>query len=446
MATPLRAFAGAVTSARAGRLAGRRVVEVAIEGGPNRGALTPEDSDLLAHAIRRAADQRLPLVCLLASSGVDVSRGLEGIQRWGAAARELARASGVVPTLFAACGPAVSGPALLLGLADQVVFTTEAYAFVSGPRMVRDFTGVPISTDLLGGAGAHARSSGLASLVVPDVETARAALGDLLAYLPDHVDELPPRWDSDDPPDRPTPEAGELIPAHATGSYDVREVIRSIADDHELLELRSSWAPNLVTAFVTLGGQPIGVVANQSQSLAGAIDIPASQKGARFVSFCDAFNLPLLTMVDTSGFLPGKDLEWRGMIRHGAQLAFAYARATVPRIGLILRKSYGGAYIVMDSRHMGNDLMLAWPSAEVAVMGAKGAVEILHRGIDADQRLELESAYERRFLTPYPAAERGSVAMVIDPADTRRELVAAFELLRNKREALRPRRHDNSPL
>jgi acetyl-CoA carboxylase carboxyltransferase component len=446
MTTPLRARSGSVTSAQATLLGDRRVVEVAIGGGENRGALTPDDSETLAAAVRHATDQRLPLVCLLASSGVDVTSGLEGIQRWGEAARQLARASGVVPTLFAACGPAVSGPALLLGLADHVVFTTDAYAFVSGPRMVQDFTGVPISADLLGGAGAHARSSGLATLVVDDVEQAKAAIGDLLAFLPDHVDELPPRWPTDDPVDRPTPEAGDLIPAHPTGSYDVRDVLRAVADDHELLELRAAWAPNLVTAFITLGGHPVGVVANQSQSLAGAIDIPASQKGARFVAFCDAFNLPLLTLVDTSGFLPGKDLEWRGMIRHGAQLAFAYARATVPRIGLTLRKSYGGAYIVMDSRHMGNDLMLAWPSAEVAVMGAKGAVEILHRGVTPERRSELEVEYEGRFLTPYPAAERGSISMVIDPADTRRELVAAVQLLHTKREALRPRRHDNSPL
>jgi acetyl-CoA carboxylase carboxyltransferase component len=444
--TPLRSRAGAVARASATLLGDRRVIEIVIEGGEARGALTPEDSETLATAIRLATDQRLPVVCLLASSGVDVTSGLEGIQRWGAAARELARASGVVPTLFAACGPAVSGPALLLGLADQVVFTADAYAFVSGPRMVQDFTGVPVSVDLLGGAGAHARTSGLATLVVADREQARNVLAELLAFLPDHVDELPPRWPTDDPPDRPTPEAGDLIPAHPTGSYDVRDVIRAVADDGELFELRAQWAPNLVTAFVTLGGHPVGVVANQSQSLAGAIDIPASQKGARFVAFCDAFNMPLVTMVDTSGFLPGKDLEWRGMIRHGAQLAFAYARATVPRIGLTLRKSYGGAYIVMDSRHMGNDLMLAWPSAEVAVMGAKGAVEILHRRVDAEERLRLEAAYEARFLTPYPAAERGSIAMVIDPADTRRELVAAVELLSTKRERLRPRRHDNSPL
>ena len=180
--------------------------------------------------------------------------------------------------------------------------------------------------------------------------------------------------------------------------------------------------------------------------MAGTLDIPASQKGGRFVTFCDAFNLPLLTFVDTSGFYPGKDLEWRGMIRYGAQLAFAYARATVPRVCLTLRKSYGGAYIVMDSRYMGNDLMLAWPTAEIAVMGAKGAVEILHRGADAEKRAELESAYEERLLNPYIAAERGSVDRVIDPADTRAELAAALDLLIGKRERIPRRRHDNSPL
>jgi len=190
----------------------------------------------------------------------------------------------------------------------------------------------------------------------------------------------------------------------------------------------------------------VGIVANQTQALAGSIDIPASQKAARFVSMCDSFNVPLLTMVDTSGFLPGKDLEWRGMIRHGAQLAFAYARATVPRVGLILRKSYGGAYIVMDSRHMGNDLMLAWPSAEVAVMGAKGAVGILHRKASLEERAEHEAKYEKEFLNPYQAAERSSISAVIQPSETREKLVAAFSLLASKRERLRPRRHDNSPL
>ncbi|MDE0580108.1 MAG: methylmalonyl-CoA carboxyltransferase, partial [bacterium] len=220
----------------------------------------------------------------------------------------------------------------------------------------------------------------------------------------------------------------------------------AVADDGDLLEYKADWAANLVCAFATVAGRPVGMLANQPQTLAGTLDIACSQKGARFVSFCDAFNLPLVTFVDTSGFQPGKDLEWRGIIRHGAQLAFAYARATVGRVNVTLRKSYGGAYIVMDSRHMGNDIALAWPSAEVAVMGARGAVEIVHRRSSPEERAELEAAYEERYLNPYIAAERGSIDAVIDPADTRAEVAAALEVLESKREALPRRRHDNTPL
>jgi acetyl-CoA carboxylase carboxyltransferase component len=282
--------------------------------------------------------------------------------------------------------------------------------------------------------------------VVPDRDAALEAIGDLLSYLPDSTDQLPPLWWTDDPVDRPTPEAGECIPASSTGGYDVRDVARAIVDDGELLELRARWAPNLVTALATIGGRPIGIVANQPVAIAGTLDIPASQKGARFVSFCDSMNLPLLTLVDTPGFYPGKDLEWRGMIRKGAQLAFAYARATVPRVAVVLRKAYGGAYIVMDCRTMGSDAYLAWPSAEIAVMGAKGAVEVLHRREPPERREELERDYEARFLNPYVAADRGAVDAVIDPADTRREVAAALDVLYPKRETLRPRKHDNFPL
>jgi acetyl-CoA carboxylase carboxyltransferase component len=214
----------------------------------------------------------------------------------------------------------------------------------------------------------------------------------------------------------------------------------------EVLELRAAWAPNLVTAFGSIDGRPVGFVANQPSALAGTLDIQASQKGARFVAFCDAFNISLVTLVDTPGFYPGKDLEWRGMIRHGAQLAFAYARATVPRVNVTLRKSYGGAYIVMDSKRMGNDIALAWPSAEIAVMGAKGAVEILHRRATLDERGRLERAYEARLLNPYIAAERGFIDAVIDPADTRRDLADALAALDDKREDIAPRGHDNTPL
>jgi len=217
-------------------------------------------------------------------------------------------------------------------------------------------------------------------------------------------------------------------------------------DDGYLLELHAAWAGNLVTCFATIGGRSIGIVANQPQTIAGTLDITASRKGARFVAMCDAFNLPLLTLVDTSGFYPGKDLEWRGMIRYGAQMAFAYARASVPRVNVTTRKSYGGAYIVMDSKKIGNDMALAWPSAEIAVMGAKGAVEILHRRNTPEERLELEAGYEERLLNPYIAAERGTIDAVIEPADTRAQVAAAFEMLAGKRERLPRRRHDNTPL
>ena len=426
-------------------LGGRRVVVVDIAG-EDRGALRPADGENLAIAAHTARDQRLPLVCFVESSGAAIDEGVGAVHGWGTAAREFVACSGVVPTIFCVTGPTVSGPALLLGLADLVVMITDTYAFVSGTHMVRQFTGEDLSNEGLGGASMHERTSGVAHFTVADRAEAEDLISELLSFLPDHTDQVPTGWPCSDPVDRPTPEAGDLMPETPTGSYDVRDVLACVVDDGHLLEPRAQWAPNLVTAFASIGGRPVGLVANQPQSVAGTLDIAASQKGGRFVSFCDAFNLPLVTFVDTSGFYPGKDLEWRGMIRYGAQMAFAYARATVPRVCLTLRKSYGGAYIVMDSRYMGNDLMLAWPTAEIAVMGAKGAVEILHRQADEAEREDLVAAYEERLLNPYIAAERGSVDRVIEPADTRSELAAALDVLSGKRERLPRRRHDNTPL
>lgn len=439
-------MSGPITKVATVDLDGRTVVKATVGPHDDRTWLATADAATLAEAVRSARDQRLPFVAVLSMTGVAVDEGIDAADGWGRVARELVQASGVIPLLIIANGPMVSGPALLLALADIVVFTEDAYAFVTGPHIVETYTGEPITASALGGSGAHARSTGLASLVVSTLDQAIDAVSAVLGHLPNHVDETPPTMATDDPIDRATPEAGDLLPATANGSYDVRQVVQSIADDGEFLELKPSWAPNLVTGFSFIGEHSVGIVANQTQALAGSIDIAAAQKGARFVAMCDAFNIPLLTMVDTSGFLPGKDLEWRGMIRHGAQLAFAYARATVPRIGLILRKSYGGAYIVMDSRYMGNDVMLAWPSAEVAVMGAKGAVEILHRRANPEERAELEAGYEEQFLTPYIAAERASITAIIEPAETRHKVTAVLDLLATKRERLRPRRHDNSPL
>jgi len=444
--TELRALASGFVRARVRSIGGRRLIDVDAQGERASGALLRADGQTIAAGARAAREQRLPLVLRIASSGADVSEGVPALDGWASGAYELTANSGVVPSIAVVTGPAVSGPALILGLVDFVIMTPEAYAFLSGPSMVEQFTGVPISTEELGGPRIHDRTSGVASFVVESTEAADHLIADLLAFLPDHTDDLPPVSECHDPVDRPTPEAYDVLPPSSNGSYDVREILMSIVDDGYLLEPHANWAANLVTAFAMIGGRPVGVVANQPQTVAGTLDIAASQKGGRFVALCDAFNLPLVTVVDTSGFYPGKDTEWRGMIRYGAQMAFAYARATVPRVNLTTRKSYGGAYIVMDSKRMGNDLALAWPSAEIAVMGAKGAVEILNRRNTPEERLELEAAYEQRLLNPYIAAERGTIDAVIEPAATRAEINAALTMLAGKRERLPQRRHDNSPL
>ena len=425
---------------------GREVVWLAVDGEQHRGALSAAASHVIAIAAQTASTKGLPLITQIASSGADILEGIAALHGWGLAAKALSDCSGIVPTISIVTGPAVSGPALLLGLSDFVVMTEHAYAFVSGPNMVVEFTGIDVSTDELGGAGTHARHSGVASVVVADLAAATIWVEELLDFLPSNVNELAPIVSTDDPDDRATPEAGELIPTTSTGSYDVRDVISSIADDGIYLELKPRWAGNVITAFTHIAGYSVGIVANQPISLAGTLDIPASQKAARFVAFCDAFNIPVLTLVDTPGFYPGKDLEWRGMIRHGAQLVFAYARATVPRICVILRKSYGGAYIVMDSKEMGNDLCLAWPCAELAVMGAGQAAAILQRRATPEERAAFEADYTARLLNPYIAAERGYIDAVIDPADTRREICASLHLLRDKREGIHSRKHDNTPL
>jgi len=440
-----RAVRGAAAAAVT-RMEGRTVVRVEVDPSEHRGALSAEASGVISNAAATALHQRLPLVMQIASAGADIVEGVSALHGWGQAARAIAQCSGTVPVIALVDGPAVSGPALLIGLADFVIMTEDSYAFVSGPTMVAEFTGIQVSNDELGGTDAHARQSGVASLVADSLETANALAAQLLSYLPNHVDDVAEPLGTTDDTARGTPEAGALLPDTATGSYDVRKVLRAIVDDGEVFEIRERWAANVVTAFATIGGETVGIVANQPMVLAGTLDIPASQKAARFVSFCDAFNVPLLTIVDTPGFYPGKDLEWRGMIRHGGQLVFAYARATVPRVCVILRKSYGGAYIVMDSKTMGNDVCLAWPSAELAVMGAGQAAAILQRRASDDERAAFEADYAERLLNPYVAAERGYVDAVIDPADTRREVCAAFEMLRDKRERLAPRKHDNTPL
>jgi acetyl-CoA carboxylase carboxyltransferase component len=436
-----KGIVGAVTSV-VGRIGGRNAVIVRALGSMRRGAITHADGVRLAEAAHQACDLGIPFVYFVASSGADVQDGIAALHGWGRAAAAISRCSGQVPVIAAATGPVVSGPALLLGLSDLVVMSSEAVAFVSGPQMVSEFTGITVGIGELGGAVVHATASGLCAVQSDDVD---GTVAELLEYLPSNTDQVPPLAPVHDSVLRPTPELRTVIPDRKAAGYDARDVVRTLSDDGEFRELWPRWAGQLVTAFGRLGGMPVGFVANQPRILAGTLDIAASQKGARFVRLCDAFNLPIVSLVDTPGFLPGKDLEWRGMIRHGAELAFAYAQASVPRVCLILRKAFGGAYIVMDSRGIGNDICLAWPGAEVAVMGASGAAQILYRGLEPGDRAEREVAYEEAYLNPWPASERGLVDQVIDPADSRIVLCAALRQLCTKREIMVGRKHDAGP-
>ena len=441
-----RKVPGAASAAVRLLAGGRRVVWAEAQDTVHKGALSSAASGVLRNAAIMAREKRLPLVLAMASSGAEIREGVSALHGWGEAAHEITKCSGVVPTIAIVDGPAVSGPALLIGLCDMVIMTNDSFAFVSGPTMVAQMTGVEVSNEELGGTDIHSRQSGVANLVASDMAHAVELLNEVLRYLPNHVDELTAIADTSDAANRQCPELNTMLPASPTGSYDVRHVIESIVDDGAHLELRAGWANNVVTTLATIGGRAVGIVANQPLALAGTLDIQASQKAARFVAFCDAFNLSLVTLVDTPGFYPGKDLEWRGMIRHGAQLVFAYGRATVPRVCVILRKSYGGAYIVMDSKRMGNDVCLAWPTAELAVMGAGQAAAILQRRATPEERAAFEADYAERLLNPYVAAERGYVDGVITPAETRSEVLAALDMLSNKREKFPRRKHDNGPL
>ncbi len=436
-----KGIVGAVTSV-VERIGGRNVVVARSLATMRRGAITLADGIRLAEAADQARQLGIPFVFFVASSGADVMDGVAALHGWGRAAAAISRCSGQVPVVAAATGPVVSGPALLLGLSDLVVMNPEAVAFVSGPQMVAEFTGIEIGLGALGGTAMHATASGLCAVESDDVD---GAVAELLEYLPPNTDGIPPAASLRDPVVRSTPELRTVIPDRKAATYDCRDIVRSVCDDGEFRELWPRWAGQLVTAFARLGGMPVGFIANQPRILAGTLDIAASQKGARFVRLCDAFNLPIVSLVDTPGFLPGKDLEWRGMIRHGAELAFAYAEATVPRLCLITRKAFGGAYIVMDSRGMGNDVCLAWPGAEVAVMGASGAAQILYRGLDASERADRELAYEEAHLTPWAAAERGLLDQVIDPAETRHVLCTVLRQVVTKRELMVPRKHDAGP-
>jgi len=327
-----------------------------------------------------------------------------------------------------------------------------SHMFITGPEVIKSVTGEDVSMEELGGAMTHATKSGVASFIGEDDEDVLQRVRYLLSFLPSNNLEDPPAYAATDDPDRLADALTNLVPDRAKEPYDMHEVIRYVVDDGEFLEVFPLWAMNVVTGFARLDGHSVGVIANQPKVLSGTLDIDASEKASRFVRFCDAFNMPILTLVDVPGFLPGTTQEFNGIIRHGAKLLYAYAEATVPRMTVITRKAYGGAYLVMNSKHLRADVSFAWPTAEIAVMGAEGAVNVVFRkeiekaADPAAKKAELIKEYRDKFSTPYAAAERGFIDDVIEPAETRKRLIQAMRMLSTKREAVPARKHGNIPL
>jgi acetyl-CoA/propionyl-CoA carboxylase carboxyl transferase subunit len=438
-----------------GEVEGRPVCAFAQDATVFGGSLGEAHAEKIVKVMDLAAKAGVPLVGLNDSGGARIQEGVVGLGGYGDVFFRNVALSGVVPQLSVILGPCAGGAVYSPAMTDFILMVRgQSQMFITGPDVIRAVTGEEVSLEALGGADTHAGTSGVSHFTVASDTEALELTRHLLSYLPLNNLEDPPLAPAAEPADTAGPELVKIVPENADAAYDVHDVIERVLDPGSWLEVQAAWGPNLVVGFARLDGRPVGVVANQPQVLAGTLDIIASTKGARFVRFCDAFNLPLVTFVDVPGFLPGTAQELGGIIRHGAKLLYAFSEATVPKMTVILRKAYGGAYDVMCSKHIGGDLNLAWPIAEIAVMGAEGAVNILfNREIAqapekdrAAVRQRLTSEYRAEFLNPYLAAERGYLDDVIDPADTRARLVAGLRLLGSKRVERPPRKHGNIPL
>ena len=393
-----------------------------------------------------------PLVSLNDGAGARIQEGVSALAGYGGIFQRNTKASGVIPQISVMMGPCAGGAAYSPALTDFVFMVREtSQMFITGPDVVQAVTGAEVTQNGLGGADVHAETSGVAHFAYDDEQTCLEEVRYLLSMLPSNNRENPPAEESTDPVDRRGEALLDLVPADGNRPYDMRKVIEELVDDGDLLEIHERWATNLIVCLARMDGQVVGVIANQPQSLAGVLDIEASEKGARFVQMCDAFNIPIVTLLDVPGFLPGVDQEHGGIIRHGAKLLYAYCNATVPRISVVLRKAYGGAYIVMDSQSIGADLTFAWPTNEIAVMGADGAANVIFRreiaGADDPEamRARMVKEYKAELMHPYYAAERGLVDDVIDPAETRSVLIRSLAMLHTKHADLPSRKHGNPP-
>jgi acetyl-CoA carboxylase carboxyltransferase component len=394
-----------------------------------------------------------PVIGLNDSGGARIQEGAASLAGYGYIFDRNVRASGVVPQVSVIMGPCAGGAVYSPAMTDFIYMVKEtSHMFITGPEVIKTVTGEDVSFEDLGGAQTHASRSGIASFIAEDEQDCLQQVRYLLSFLPSNNMEDPPSYAPTDDAERRVPELDDIVPESAREPYDIKDVIRGVADNGHFYEVFPLWAMNIVVGFARLDGHSVGIVANQPKVLAGTLDIESSEKAARFVRFCDAFNIPLVTFVDVPGFLPGTAQEYGGIIRRGAKLLYAFTEATVPRMTVITRKAYGGAYVVMNSKHLRADVSYAWPSAEIAVMGAEGAVNIVSRkeiqsADDPDaRRKELIGEYEERFNNPYIAAERGYVDDVIEPGETRVRLIQALRMLLTKREAVPPRKHGNIPL
>jgi acetyl-CoA carboxylase carboxyltransferase component len=436
-----------------GTVEGRTVFVYAHDFRMFGGALGEAHAEKIHKIMDMAIAAGAPLVSLNDGAGARIQEGVSALAGYGGIFQRNSRASGVIPQISVMLGPCAGGAAYSPALTD-FIFAVRGISqmFITGPDVVQAVTGEEVTQDGLGGADVHASISGVAHFAYDDVRSCLAEVRYLLSMLPSNNRELPPGSETgQDPADRPGDALLEIVPADGNRAYDIRDVVEEVVDDGDYMEVHAAWAPNIVCALARLDGQTVGIVANQPSVMAGVLDIKASEKGARFVTFCDAFNIPIVTLVDVPGFLPGVDQEHEGIIRRGAKLLYAYCTATVPRISVVLRKAYGGAYIVMDSQSIGSDITLAWPSNEIAVMGAEGAANVVFRreiaaAEDPDaMRLEKIEEYRRELVHPYYAAERGLVDDVIDPRDTRAVLVRSLAMLRTKDAELPRRKHGNPP-
>ena len=436
-----------------GMIDGRKVFVFSQDFTVFGGALGEVFAEKIHKVMDLAESVGAPMIGLNDGAGARIQEGVVSLDAYGGIFHRNVKASGVIPQISVIMGPCAGGAVYSPAMTDFVFMVKgTSHMFITGPDVVKTVTGEDVTQEELGGAMTHASKSGVAGFVADDEESCIESVRYLLSFLPQNNLEDPPFFEPEDDPDRRCDDIISLIPDAPNKPYDIKAVINQVVDDGDFFEVHQFWAMNIVCGFARLGGHAVGIVGNQPANLAGTLDIDASEKAARFVRTCDAFNIPLVTFVDVPGFLPGTDQEYGGIIRHGAKLLYAYCEATVPRIQIITRKAYGGAYVVMNSKSIGADLAFAWPSAEVAVMGPQGAVNIIFRkeldaAPDAEvKRTELIEEYTERFANPYIAAERGYVDDVIDPRDTRRVLIRSLEMLRTKREQTPSRKHGNVPL